>query len=197
MPRTSKGGLRGGRALYTGKNAYASQGFENDTRQTTLGGLAACYLVADRNNTAADATAIVWGAGIISLGNANTTPTHNVFLRGFSLLSDGATLQCRTPGTYRIQGGVRCASVPVSTVVIARVQVTRSNSLIYSVAAVSQNVSATVVGGQVDINTLPALLDLQSGDFIQLIIQGLTAGTVSLGASYGTGLYLEQLDIQA
>lgn len=188
MPRNQQPGLVGGRALYTGKNAYASQGFENDTRQRQLPGLAACYLAADRTNITADATAIAWGAVISSIG------TSNIFLRGFTLLSDGATLQCRLPGTYRLTAGIRFTTIPVSTTPVLRVQVMRQGNVVYDVVAITQNVSASVVGGQTEIKTMPVPIDLQTGDSIYALIQNLSAGTVTFGASYSTGLYLEQLD---
>lgn len=186
MPRKVQPDLVGGRALYTGKNAYASQTFENDTRQRQLPGLAACYLSADRTNTAQDALALVWGQSISSIG------TPNVFLRGFWLLADGATLQCTTPGSYKLSCGLRFAVLAASTTGVFRVQVKRAGNVVYDIVSTAFNTGA--VNGQFQLTPPPVPVDLQIGDQVYMVVQSPGAGLATLGSAYSTGLYLEAID---
>lgn len=131
MPRRTPGGLKGGRALYRGPNSYASQGFENDTRKSQLGGLLIAYLYGNLALTPSVETTIPFAAYASRL-------YRSVFLRSFMQLSSNDGFVCRSGGTYRINLGLETYSGPVA----AYVKVTRDTDQ-FSLLARSASTSDT------------------------------------------------------
>lgn len=197
MPRSnSSRSLTGGRAAYRSKDAYASQGFENDTRQTQLPAMAALYL---------------WGSQIIPTGASTYTPVNwgsytsgafqNVFLRNFFL--DGSNqLYCRRGGTYKITTSV-ATQVPEFCVFNTRLRITRPVNVIRDFYVTMRDTSGT---NDVQLTSPPIIVDLLEGDTLVLAVNHDDPGSVTLqgGAAFGTELtmslttlYIEQIDLVA
>lgn len=188
MPLKNATRLPGGRGYNTGANSYVNNAFQNEQRRQTLGGLAAVYITSDRTATSADTTGIVWS--VTSLPGW-VSPQ----LRGFTLQSDGATLFCQIPGTYRINASMRIVNVAASASFNFAVQVRRAGVVFQSSLAIFQNASSTgALQGVASI--LPFVIDLQAGDLVVMNPSGLTIGSTILGGTLSTGLVLEQLDVQ-
>jgi hypothetical protein len=197
MPKTSAGGLKGGRALYRGPNAYASQGFENDTRRSQLGALAMLYL---------------WGNQSIPTGTSVYTPVAwssyisstftNVFTRGFVLKDN--ILYCRRTGTYKVSFSVK-ASLPATNYLDARLQITRLGAATRNYYATLSNSDAATTANVQLVGT-PFVTDLLEGDTLVLGLQHNNGGsvTVSGGSVSGdsltinlTTLLVEEIDLGA
>lgn len=190
MPRSKSNGLPGGRAQYTGQNAYASQGFENDTRSQlqALGGLAYAYLAVDRVIVTADQTAIVWGQIPTPLSGWN-----NTFMRGFVLQPDGATISCTQPGTYKITSAIRLLGIPTSGQALSRINISNASGGSFPSPIGVWGNSAAIATGQQILTTIPLIVDLQKGTNITFSINGVTG--ITMGGGQTTGIVIEQLDI--
>lgn len=181
MPKTNKNRkIPGGRAQYTGKNAYASQGFENDTRVEQLSGLAYCYLAGNLVLTSTSQT-IVWGKTVGAAG------FNNIFTRGFTLLSDGATLSCLTPGTYRIDSSLQLYVQATQTGTIFAT-VKRAGTILFQAQGLFQ---ASTTQQQTTLTTVPFIFDLKAGDQISLILAAAISTTVLGGFGPSTGLMIQ------
>lgn len=173
MPKTSTGGLRGGRALYRTRDAYASQGFEDDTRQSRLGGLVVARLWEN---------VVIPGGGVDTL---ITFPAYvsmfgpSIFLRGF-YYKDG-TFYCNLGGTYRISLNLRTGDVPANSSATSAIQVTRGVNTFRQLQAVS-NTDAVTAGSFFIYSDV--VLDLLPGDVVQIYAASIGGGfTVSGGTN--------------
>lgn len=183
MPRSNNSrSLTGGRALYRGKDAYAAQGFENDTRQSQLPALAVLHL---------------WGNQSIPGGSVETTILFNrsytsstfnpIFTRNFFYTDDGYLITQKT-GTYFFNFALRGGDVAAGESLRATIEVSRGfdRRLFFYV---SPNSSAGVANV-----TLSAgdYVDLKQGDTIRIFTSNPTAFTVSGGSvapnAAGTGI---------
>lgn len=197
MPKTSAGGLKGGRALYRGQNAYASQGFENDTRRSQLGGLAVIHLWGNQNIPTGTSvyTPVSWGFYISSIFT-------NVFTRGFTLKDN--VLYCQKVGTYKVSYSVR-ANLPATNFLDSRLQISRIGAPTRSYYAALSNPDAATTA-TVQLVGAPFVVDLLKGDTLVLGLRHDNGGSVTIngGAVSGdtlninlTTLLVEQIDLGA
>ncbi len=204
MPRsnTGPGGrtLTGGRALYTGKNAYASQGFENDTRQSQLGGLVSAYLWG--NQTTANGTETV-----VSFNQNYTSATVSpVFVRGFTFSPSLQAFICQATGTYRFMFSADVNTLVAADTVTIFLRVWRGTSVRTYRASQTNTDAVTSMRTPV---TCMGYVDLRPGDRITLssisttgvLLAGGTTGTSTLNGLdeilNATYLHLEQTDLPA
>lgn len=203
MPRSNSGPtgrtLTGGRAYYTGKNAYASQGFENDTRVSTLPALALLYF---------------WGNQTIPAGGVDTTipftasyasGTFNpIFTRGIVFNPNDFSLYCQATGTYHFESSIRLNSLGPTDAAIMRIKVRRGNNERQFLQA-STNISTTVSSGFTVNHS--GYVDLVQGDYL-FLTAACTSGATLAGGSTSTSplgglleslqptyLFLEQIDL--
>lgn len=203
MPRSNQGPsgrtLAGGRAYYTGRNAYASQGFENDTRVSQLPALAILYLWGDQTIPGGSVDTAVQFAP--SYASATLNP---IFARGIYFNPNDFSLYCQATGTYRFTASIRAKNLAAATAVVMRVKVRRGNSerlfdqaLVNMAAAATNDISVTLSG----------FIDLLPGDYVFLTgassggftLSGGSVGTAPLGGIQEdlqpTYLFLEQIDL--
>lgn len=205
MPLSNQGpggrSLTGGRALYTGKNAYASQGFENDTRQSVLPSLAILYLW----GTPQAIPAGLVDTSVAFVANYASSSFNPIFTRGLYFNASDYSLSCQASGTYRLDAGARFNGLAAGTIGVVRVRIRRGlderawdDAIINPFAAAANDFSIT----------LSTYVDLLAGDRIQLLAATNSAGvTLSAGTTYasasggrgeGTGrtfLNLYQIDL--
>lgn len=202
MPKTSTGGLKGGRALYRSKDAYASQGFENDTRQSQLGALLIANVQGDslQSITAGTENVVLFPSRSLS----RITPPA-VFSRGFIYDNAGAFF-CRAGGTFKFAVSLRLTDLAVNTLAQATLQIVRGQDIIRftftNVNTDAVNTNSFVVQGSHYVDLLP-------GDVISLLIdpgntttlRGTTEATNTSGGLTATVrqsyFSLEQIDLPA
>lgn len=178
MPRSNQGpsgrSLTGGRALYTGVNAYASQGFENDTRQSQLPALAIIYLWGDQIIPAATDTAIKF-----NLGYASST-FNPIFTRGIYFNPTDFSLYCQMAGTYRFDMSARAKTLGGGTTAVMRVRTRRGINERQQTQALPN-----LAAGAGDFTlSLSGYLDLLPGD--QVFITVSSSGGFTLGGGSTT-----------
>jgi len=203
MPRSSdRRGLSGGRALYRSKqDSYASQGFEDDTRQSQLGGMVVAYLGANQSLPINTDTPLIF-----SVSQVNSLYT-NLFMRGFMLAGDGTGFFVRKGGTYR-------ASFQVFYNLLGAAQQTGS-----SILSITRGVDALKLRARFTntdaLNTgvfetaYTGIVDLLPGDFVQLTAnpgavicnaEGITTASNARGGTdfiVNSGLVLQEIDLPA
>lgn len=206
MPRSNEGPtgrtLKGGRAYYRGQNAYASQGFENDQRQSQLSGLMFAYLVGTTtsgiNNVFAD---VVLGAPV-TVSSMSTA----LFLRGF--YQDPATgiFYCRKTGTYKFFHSLRVSDLGPGEQFNSQMLVTRGVNEQRFFSAVT-NTDAAASGSF--LSAFTGYVDLRDGDILRFqtstsgavarTLQGMTQAVSAAGGTSDvfrpTYLSLEQVDL--
>lgn len=201
MPKTSTGGLKGGRALYRGKDAYASQGFENDTRQSQLGGLLVAYLDVDMALASGTDTVLTFANTVVN--NLFST----VFLRNFQRIGTSGVFVARRGGTYRCSYGVTITGIAAAQTAFVNLYIRRGVDIVEYRARQTNPDAATAsnatIGGVVYFDLLP-------GDQIYLTANpGTSAGALATGmnanSASGLGgtlysfdlsyLHLEQTDL--
>jgi hypothetical protein len=196
MPKSSTGGLKGGRALYRGQNSYASQGFENDTRQSQLGGLVVAYKWGDQTTGVGTPTVITFPQTYLS------STFNPLFLRGFAFNPATSTFTCRKPGTYRIFYSLDVTDLVGTDSALSRLRIFRGVD--------ERALRAALVSAPVDRGPLITsdIVDLQYGDQFYLVATT-TKAAIILGGSLGTNelggreetfrscLLVEQIDLPA
>ncbi len=203
MPRSnSSRRLDGGRALYRGRDAYASQGFENDTRQTELGGLAVIQLYGDYSLSMSVDNEIPFPDYVSKLYSA-------VYLRGFARLSDSSSrFVVRRGGTYRVYVSVFNPFQGTGQSLNASILIKRGVDEIRMFSRILN--SDALMPGPFPASTMD-ILDLQKGDIFYLLVNPqASAGALLRGNSTqataeggiaerleGTRLILEQVDVTA
>lgn len=127
MVRTIPKKLDGGRtALYRGKDAYASQTFEDDQRAQAFSGLLIAYLHGNQSLTPSVNNNIVFAP--------RTSKFYkNLILRKFIQLASQAAFMSQGNGTYKLSLGVETYSGPVQAII----NVQRGNDQLQLVAEAS------------------------------------------------------------
>lgn len=197
----SKRTLTGGRALYKGANAYASQGFENDSRQTQLGGLLIAYLVPDFPLVSST-------DNILPFPNTEINKLFSaVYLRGFTRIGDTGVFVAQKAGTYRVSFGATVAGLFPTQTSFVNLYIRRNPDIVEYRARQTNpdaaNNSNATLGGVVYADLLP-------GDSIYLTANpGVSPGALATGmnapSASGLGgtlysfdltyLHLEQIDL--
>lgn len=192
--------LTGGRALYTGKNAYASQGFENDARQSKLGALLSATLYGPQNLPASTYTELLFPDYASKLYRA-------VFTRNFSRIPDTGKFVAQKTMTVRITANAETTSLAAGQLLIFVVNITRGADLI-QLTGITQDtgVGAAFLG----VERIWTGVDLFAGDVISMTVNpsasggcsatGATSGTSPSGGLLeswnGCSLTVEELDLQ-
>lgn len=175
MVRTKPDGLKRGRALYRGKDAYASQTFENDQRAQYLTGLLSVF-------GAQEVILSPSAYNTIAFLDTRSKEVESPVMRHFSRVTGNAgKFICQRDFTSEVSGGVRIDSVDNSAFVDARLIIIRGSVIFLFVASTTNLTGSTAT---VELIFAPKVFDIKRGDVIYMEIDpGASAAARIRGAT--------------
>lgn len=173
-------GIPGGRAYYRGKDAYASQSFENETRAEQAPGYIRAILQDNLAASSSTTHTVPW----------TTAPTESKFIKPMTLSGWGysaSTYQfvCQRGGRYQI---AYCAGISGTTAdtddMALMVKVTRSiQNINYDYFIIAY----ATAGGSSTHLSLHADFDFQVGDLVKVLFDNPSSNNLTVLGTAGAG----------